>query len=361
MYYTIDCKKCQDVNLDKELKTKFAPKRRASELLAQSYSRLGYDGKAERVSECGTELEFTSDYEAWKLTKANFCRDRLCPMCAWRRSYKIFAQVSQIMNVIAGDYVFLFLTLTVPNCDPDELVRTLDDMQKAWYRLTQYKRFKSVVCGFFKALEVTRNSLVGTYHPHYHIILAVRKSYFVSQDYINHDEWLNLWRKAKKDPTITQVDIRRCKPKEEIGVGEAAVKALSSAVSEVSKYSVKSTDYIIPGDTDTSDEVVFTLGAALHGRRLCSFGGCFDEARKKLQLDDCEDGDLVHLDNLYLRSDVAVMVRKYNWSCGAYKLVSVRRDVDINIECDEDENEDEIKVIKIVPRGTLKNTTCYNT
>lgn len=362
---------CQDVNIDKEIHTKFTPKRFASEMLARSYERIGYENKAQRVMDCGTWLEFhkplgdvpappsaspvgaeaggTSD--GWKLYNANFCRDRLCPMCSWRRTYKVYAQISQIMNVIENDYVFLFLTLTVPNCSADELAQTIDNIQSGWQSLRHYKRFKTAVKGFFKVLEVTRNTdrsspSYNTYHPHFHNILAVSKSYLTSRDYIQHSEWLEMWQRAMKDPTITQVDIRRCKNKQDIREGEQAVKALGSAVAEVAKYSVKSADFlgkfnkdgflVAPFPADEIDDTVVTLGSALHGRRLTALGGVFDDVAKKLQLDDCENGDLIHIDGSEMRPDVGYMIRKYNWSCGAYKLLEERREVNIDIEVDED-------------------------
>lgn len=366
-----ETEKCQDVILDNEIKTKFTPKRAASDLLSQSYYRLGYENKAQRVSDCGTLLEFrrplggfptpppasgcaeaAGNPEGWKLHTANFCRDRLCPMCSWRRTYKIYSQISRIMDVIENDYVFLFLTLTVPNCSADELPQLIDELQDGWHNLIHYKRFKTSVKGFFRALEVTRNTdktspSYNTYHPHFHTILAVKKSYLTSRDYIQHSEWLDMWRKAMRDNSITQVDIRRCKSKNDIVQGEQAVKALGAAVAEVAKYSVKSADYlgkfnkdgvlIAPFPIDEIDKAVFTLGAALSGRRLTALGGVFKDVFEKLSLDDCEEGDLVHIDGTEMRSDVAYMIRKYNWSCGAYKLLEQRRVVNIIAEVDEDD------------------------
>lgn len=368
-YINTESEICQDENLAKEIETKFTSKRQASEVLAQSYERIGYENKAQRVSNCGTLLEFrrplvdvsaplsasgsaeaVGTSEGWKLHNANFCRDRLCPMCSWRRTYKVYSQISRIMDVIQNDYVFLFLTLTVPNCSADELAQTIDKLQQGWHHLIHYKRFKTAAKGYFKVLETTRNtdrdsSAYNTYHPHLHNILAVKKSYLTSRDYIQHSEWLEMWQKAMRDPTITQVDIRRCKDKQDIKEGEQAVKALGSAVAEVAKYSVKSADFlgrfnndgflVAPFPDDEIDEAVIILGSALHGRRLTALGGIFDEVAKKLQLDDCENGDLIHIDGSEMRPDVAYMIRKYNWSCGAYKLLEERRDVNIEVDYDE--------------------------
>lgn len=343
--------KCQvRDNLQEEIFTRFTPKRQASDILSRSYERIGYEDKAQRVSECGTLLEFRKPIddvsEAWKLHNANFCRDRLCPMCSWRRTYKIYSQISRIMNVIQDKYVFLFLTLTVPNCSADELIQTIDELQEGWYRFINYKRIKTAVKGYFKALEVTRNTKrhsksFNTYHPHFHVILAVNKSYLTSRDYIQHSEWLEMWRKAMRDSTITQVDIRRCKAKQDIREGEEAVKALGSAVAEVAKYSVKSADYlgrfnkdgflVTPFPDEEIDEAVLMLGSALHGRRLTALGGIFDEVAKKLQLDDCENGDLLHINGEEVRSDVAYMIRRYGWSCGAYKLIEETKQFNVEV------------------------------
>lgn len=342
---------CQD-SLTEELATRFTPKRKASEVLALSYLRIGYLNKSDRVLNCGTLLEFqrAENENEWKLSSANFCRDRLCPMCSWRRTYKIYAQISQIMNVIENDYAFLFLTLTIPNCSADELPKTIDRLQAGWQRLIHYKRFQTAVKGYFKALEVTRNTdrrskSYNTYHPHYHVILAVNPSYFKNKDYIKQAEWLSMWRKAMQDDSITQVDIRRCKGKDCLE-GAEAVKTLGSAVAEVAKYSVKSADYlgrmdkngflVAPFPNEEIDEAVLYLGAALHRRRLTALGGIFEETAKQLQLDDCEDGDLIHVDGSAVRSDVAFMIRRYGWSCGAYKLLEERREVNIDISADDE-------------------------
>lgn len=54
--------------------------------LAESYKRLGMK-KAYRVLDCSSYLEFKRYIENGKLKlyQANFCKVRLCPMCAWIR------------------------------------------------------------------------------------------------------------------------------------------------------------------------------------------------------------------------------------------------------------------------------------
>lgn len=327
-YTTLDIN-CQGFTEKTEIEKKFEPKRKEAGLLADSFFRLDYRKRSERVADCGTYLEFAHAIDAngvfadkGKLHNANFCRDRLCPMCAWRRSYKIFSQVSQIMKLIKDDYLFLFLTLTVPNVKGSDLSKTVDDLGKGWTKLLRHKRVKKVVKGYFKALEITRNARRDDYHPHFHSVLAVPKSYFKKNDYIKQEEWLSIWRECMADDTITQVDIRRAKNKPTSDEVQAS-EDLASAVAEIAKYAVKSGDYLIYGDTETTDKVVDVFASVLHGRRLCSFdrNGAFGKAREQLQLDDAEDGDLIHIDDEKIDPAVAFLIVRYGWSCGVYRMV----------------------------------------
>lgn len=154
-----------------------------------------------------------------------------------------------------------------------------------------------------------------------HIILAVDLDYFVSDKYITQDEFCRMWQKALRIPYKPICDIRKVKPKDKITEGEKGVKPKGSAVAEVAKYSVKTDTYINKLDQNKRDRIVYYLSTALSGRRLCSFGGIIEDVRKALDLDDYEEGDLIHVDGKEIRSDVAYMIRRYGWTCGNYKLV----------------------------------------
>ena len=331
---------CQSaLPVESEIKEKFSPKKQQSIMLSDSYKRLHWIKKAKRVADCGSWLEFLERSElaqggsrnakacgsaagapappTYKLYHANFCRERLCPMCAWRRSYKIFGQMSQIMNHLGDKYRYIFLTLTVPNCEPQELDSLIDDMMKGWAKLVRRKGFKIAVKGFFRALEVTRNKKTGTYHPHFHVVLAVDPHYFKDERYIKRDDWLRMWQECMQDDSITQVDVRTMRDKK---TGNVSGEALASAVAESAKYAVKSADYVFAGNNKLMDSIVSTLSAALSYRRLTALGGVFKEAWEQLGLDDPEDGDLIHLDKT-VRADLATMIIRYEWSAGAYKLV----------------------------------------
>ena len=83
-------------DIENELTDKFLPHKNRNTSLSRFYSELGYESRSEKVLNCGTFLEYKipEDYsDGATLTQANFCKDRLCAMCTWRRTLKIFGQV----------------------------------------------------------------------------------------------------------------------------------------------------------------------------------------------------------------------------------------------------------------------------
>lgn len=245
--------------------------------------------KAVRLRNCASFLDYhVCENGKKRLVNANFCRVRLCPMCVWRRTLKIFSQTSAIMDVINNEfgYEYIFLTLTMKNCEPDDLSEAIDMMMNSWNKFSKYKAFKQAIKGFYRGFEVTHNldpnsKDYDTFHPHFHCVLAVNKSYFKSRDYLSQEKWTNLWAKALGVTYHPVVHVKKIK-------GNTAL-----AVAEVAKYAVKDGDYIIPDDEQMTLKTVELLDRVLAKRRFVSFGGIFKDVHKRLNLDDPEDGDLI--------------------------------------------------------------------
>lgn len=315
-----------------------------SQLLGESYKRLNKQNKAVNVIECGSLLKFhacPSGHER-RLTWANFCRVRLCPMCSWRRSLLIAHQLKEVAHATGQrkPVRWLFLTLTIKNCHAEDLQDTLSHMMKSWERLSRRKSVKNAVVGWFRGLEITRSTLDDTYHPHFHVLLAVEPSYFTNKDkYLTKDDWAELWRKSLRVDYQPIVDIRRVKNKRDVakemaileqkGVQIGADGHISeselagSAVAELAKYATKADDFLVYKEYRTkqegknvvlypdvnsgldeikTDEVVNVLDAGLSRRRLVAFGGLLKEVWNELQekgkVQDAEDdnADLVHVE-----------------------------------------------------------------
>lgn len=283
--------------------------------LAQSYVRLEDNEKACKCVECGTYLDFYYDLKTGghKLRRANFCKDRLCPMCIKRRQKKIYHQMSKIMNVLSDDYVFVFLTLTQKNVSGDELSDEIDNLMNGWKKLISRAPFKKAVKGWFRALEITHNLDVNnvsydTYHPHFHVVLAVSRNYFSGRNYIKHEDWCEMWQSCMKLDYLPNVDVRRFKASNK--------KELQKSVSEAAKYTVKDNDFLIPDNEELQDKTVAILTHALANRRLIAFGGVFKEVHNQLKLDDIDKGDLVNVEGEDLREDIEYYRKVVMWNFG---------------------------------------------
>lgn len=320
-----------EILVDKDKKGKeidWKSKKIRNILLAESYKRLHLK-KAYRVQECGTYLEFKQSKEnpnLKKLSNANFCKDRLCPMCSWRRSLKIFGQVSKIMDKLqeGNEYEFLFLTLTSKNVYGENLSEELNNLFYGINKFFKITKLKKSIKGWFRALEVTHNlneksKSYDTYHPHFHIILIVNKSYFNDKNlYISQKEWKNFWKKSLKIDYDPIVDIRKINSKKK-------QKDIKSIVAESAKYTVKDNDYIILKKEELTDKSVYILNNSLKNRRLIAFGGEFKKIHKLLNLNDIEEDNLINTDNDIesIRDDVEIIIEKYKWHIGVNQYVKI--------------------------------------
>lgn len=224
--------------------------------------------RAEKLHNCGTYVRLQEDADSGRLNVvySNFCRQRLCPLCAWRRSLKTFLHVGTIVERLDG-FEWLHVVLTVPNCAAADLPDTLTSLYSRSRALFRNPRL-SAWEGVFRATEVTYSPARDDFHPHLHCLVAVRPGYFKGRIYVSQKLLQELWGG-------NLVWVRRVKDK-------------LSAVAEVSKYATK------PVSLRDGGVVAYeALQGALHGRRLIQTFGVIDDARKALNVefdaDDAQD------------------------------------------------------------------------
>lgn len=258
-----------------------------------------FERYAERISHCSGVLRFGQviDQETGeiglKLREAQFCRVRNCPVCQWRRSLMWQARFYQALPRLEQEHPkarWIFLTLTVPNCPVNELRATLQEMGKGWQRLIKRKEFKPVL-GFIRTTEVTaEKKRPGYAHPHFHALLLVPPSWFSGKSYVNHAQWLELWRSCMRDDSIMSVDIRAVKSlnKDDPKTG------LQRAAAETLKYSVK------PDDMINNPEWLLTMTEQVHKLRFMATGGVLKDV---LRPDDETDQDLIVADDVAEQPD----------------------------------------------------------
>lgn len=278
------------------------------------------DSRLFDLEHCADTLLFAENVEGKKkLKSANFCRLRLCPMCQWRRSLKMFGQVQTITDKILErdkSTRFLFATFTVKNVDAENLETCINILNnKFLYLVSKNKTFapakklKQNLLGYLKAVEVTYNTKDKTYHPHLHVIFAVKSTFFKNkQNYMTKKEWIELWQKALNVDYKPQSDIRAIKTN------------TGKAVAEVAKYPVKTAPILSLPD-DEAVEVLKTLTLSLHKKRFVAYGGIFKTIKQELKLTDVEtDKDLVNVDTEQQErfNAVTAVLFKYNFKFGCY-------------------------------------------
>ncbi|MDM6196059.1 protein rep, partial [Staphylococcus aureus] len=75
------------------------------------------------------------------------------------------------------DKQFIFLTLTTPNVTVEHLEDEIKNYNESFRRLSNRKHFKSIAKGYVRKLEITYNKKRDDYNPHFHVLIAVNKSY----------------------------------------------------------------------------------------------------------------------------------------------------------------------------------------
>lgn len=203
------------------------------------------ESRSERIRVCGSMLNFIKERNIVteevrrRLIKANFCKYRFCPMCQWRLARKVCREVLGRLRTIEQDHngvALLFLTLTIKNEPLAELNRTVKHLSASFNRMQKTQQYKCAVLGSIRAIEfLGDNTEQGECHPHFHCLLVVPKNYFKSRDYINFEEWTNLWQRSLRVNYRPVINVQRVKPK-------GKMSAIVAAALEVVKYSVTSSD-----------------------------------------------------------------------------------------------------------------------
>ena len=273
--YKTNSKKNQDI-MDK-----YTKKKRKNGVLAYFMENLVSDATLELVRDCNTFMMMVADesMEKKKQHKGNSCKNRFCPICAWKKARKDALALSIMMSYLKQEEKkeFIFLTLTAPNVLADELNDEIQHYNHSFKKLMERQEVKKIVKGYARKLEITYNEERNDYHPHFHVLIAVDKNYFNnSWSYIKRDRWLELWQQVTKDPTITQVDVRKVRNNRD------------DKIYEIAKYSAKDSDYLI------NQDIFEVFYKALKGKRLIVYSGLFKKAMelfKNGELDKYKDTD----------------------------------------------------------------------
>jgi len=200
------------------------------------------------------------------------------------------ARFLKALPAITIDYPtarWIFLTISVPNCQLVELRQTLTSMNRAWKRLSERKIFPAL--GWVKSFEVTRNKKDGSAHPHFHILMMVPAGYFGSRGgYINQQQWTDLWKDCLRADYKPHVHVTAVKARKLHAGGADPGAGLIVAIKETLKYSVKGEELVADASW------LIELTHQLHKTRAIGLGGVLKDYLSEAEPDD---EDLIHADD----------------------------------------------------------------
>lgn len=290
------------------------------------YEGTRFQRHSDRIAQCGQELDFGFEIAETgeaklRLQAAHFCRCRHCPVCQWRRSLMWKVRFLQAMPEVMKAHPkarYVFLTLTVRNCELHKLKATLTLMNDAWQRLIQRKAWPAI--GWVRVVEVTRGA-DDTAHPHFHAMLMVKPSYF-THGYIPQQRWTEQWQTCLRVDYTPIVNVKAIKPLRGTPEGQMDA-AMGAAIKETLKYSVKPGTVLADKsgiDGMTCEELLVNrrwlveLTTQLYKTRAITTGGVLKAHLAALLEEDPDD--LIHAEDLEEGDDAQddkPLVR-FNWT-----------------------------------------------
>lgn len=277
-------------------------RRSESDVVESYYDNSQFQGYSDQIARCAQTLLFGSRLalpgpKTIHLKSCFFCRVRNCPICQWRRSLTWKARIGKALPAIERDYPkarWLHLVLTVRNCELTDLRSMIEVMSAAWKRLTIVKKFPAI--GYIKSLEVTRGG-DGSAHPHFHVLMLVKSTYFKGTTYIKQDKWIEMWQKALRFEYGPSVRINAVKT--------TNGQEVMDAVREVAKYTVKGDDLI----ADESWLLEYTK--QIHKTRTIALGGIL---KKYLSEQEATKEELILGDSLDDINELGAPFYIANWN-----------------------------------------------
>jgi plasmid rolling circle replication initiator protein Rep len=263
-----------------------------------------YVRKCERILNCSNDIVYVVDNDINSLTygrctfeDARWCNVRHCSFCQFARARKLrakFLKVFTFENI--QDFDWIFLTLTVKNCQDNEINSTIKWMNKAWQRLIQRKAFPAQ--GFLRSFEITmQHDRLATdgkikkssgsasrskdghlmAHPHLHVVLCMKPGYYET-NFKDKDWWIDQWQSCLGVDYRPSISIKKIYDYE---------NDLISALLETLKYTTKPADFDLTNPC--AGEWLYALTRELHKVRAISVGGNIAKFCPQSDIDSIED------------------------------------------------------------------------
>lgn len=307
--------------------------KRMSRDIADIFYQLGYKNKSALIKDCNSLrfLQQCVSNEEHKHWHSSFCRDRYCPICSHIKSHKESQMLQSVIGSMQKDNNYknsyiIFVTLTQKNVGVGELKGEINKMNAAIKEMFKKESLfkdssetkvdkktgakkkvkrKAICQGTTRHLEVTAKYNPKTerieFHPHWHILLLVKKSYWGVNNQWTNSKLQKIWKKYMNLDYMPNVDIRLAKDKDiefDANVPFVSDKKknfesleLDGAVRELTKYSTKESD-IIQLDEDENGRISINwndtriimkeIYMAMNHKRTLVLTGAFKKTKERL-------------------------------------------------------------------------------
>jgi len=328
---------------------------------------VSFDQLSAKISCCGSWLKFAEFVSGTvKLIDARFCHAPNCPMCQWRRSLLWRAKFLALVPTIKEQYPkhrWVFLTLTVRNCQVSDLKTTLKHMRESYNRMRGLADYP--FDGYIRSVEVTRaydwydkkgnfiarhgltwfykqpESIRKTWkakatdevHPHFHVLALVPASYFGDR-YVKHERWVEMWAQSLRVQYNPSVYIETIKPRKGKNQDitpenlEQDESGLIKAICDTLKYTVKEQDLLgtFEKDQDENSDWLKEYTTQMYLARRLEYSGILKGLSKSIQDEGDTNENLIKsgLEKTEVEEVKRILVCNFRDSLEKYVITSER-------------------------------------
>lgn len=286
-------------------------------------------GRAYRMSHCSDTIAYEVMPDgSYRYAGACLCRDKLCPVCAWRLAVKRTGEMIKTIDKlteIAPRTTAIHIVLTVKNCEASKLKAVIQAMSAGFARLRRRQLWKDYIIGYARSIEVTYNADKATYHPHIHCVCIVPDTYTRQ---ISIGDWVELWRDCARLEYRPIVWASHAYTQRTTLYADASAHAYrfedtneagaaKNAIVEAMKYSIKPDTLIDAAQAGDIGEIAVQMA----GIRTVSYGGILKQIRKMLGITGDEPTEQLPAEVINPTDAVERYYVVYEWSGQAYGII----------------------------------------
>lgn len=258
------------------------------------------EAQAKYLKECGSFLKFRyflNNEHTKKLIGANFCKNPLCPVCAWRKHIANQKALHEFINK-SKNYIY-HVVLAVPNTE----TLTKEQLRELKHNAIAFLKDESGLdaTNYFLSLEIVYSET--GFHPHLHIIIETNCFIKVDETYIK--EMSKLWRLYADKLFTFQHFFTQSENGFTFYIRGINKSEAKSASEELTKYVLKPSNFEI-----VTENIIEQIYKSISNTHLLSAGGTIKKALSKIKTTQKIDESIEqeHLLNNFAFFDVI-----FNW------------------------------------------------